>query len=141
MTPEMINMDTPRVLIADDDPALIKAVSLRLRAAGLEVYSACDGFTAVMLAEAQPPDLIILDVNMPVGNGWTVHQRLSNSSPTAQIPIVYLTGDRSTTTRDKAMHIGAYKVLHKPFEPAELVHTVYQILKSRGHAAELRKAQ
>ena len=104
------------ILIADDDHDLLRAVSIRLKSAGYEVVTALDSYQAVQFANEHRPDLVILDINMPAGDGFTVQERLRNIGELATTPVIYLTGDTSELTKELARRTGAYALLHKPFD-------------------------
>lgn len=110
-----------RILVADDDRPTLEAVKLRLEAAGFEVRQAEDGYQAVALARHEPPDLVVLDVGMPAGDGFSVHERLRLIPELASVPIIYMTGASPDEVDRRAMRDGARAVLHKPFRGIELV--------------------
>ena len=72
-------MPNPKILVVDDDPDLVRALRLRLRANNYEVTTACDGYAAIASAQKERPALIILDLGLPVGDGFVVLDRLQNS--------------------------------------------------------------
>ena len=113
-----------RILIADDDAAIYRLVSLYLKAEGFETVHACDGYRALHLAHELRPDLILLDLYMPAGDGSTVHERILKVPTLAPTPIIYLTSDRSQAVRDRAKQTGAQAVLHKPVSAVTLVGMV-----------------
>lgn len=80
------------ILIADDDRVLTQVLSVRLRKAGHRVVVVCDAVQAIMTALCNPPDAILLDVNMSGGTGLQVLRQLTNSSKTNQVPIIVITG-------------------------------------------------
>lgn len=127
-------MAASKILIADDDRQVLQLLSMSLRRAGYEVVNAVDGYQAVQFAHDHRPDLLILDVNMPAGNGLSVQQRLHKISACCATPVIYLTGDRSERVVANAKKLGAFAVLHKPFETAFLLETVRAAL---GEAAAL----
>jgi DNA-binding response OmpR family regulator len=113
-----------RVLVVDDDTDLLKAINIRLRSAGYEVMSAQDGMTATHMAVKMLPDVIILDVGMPGGDGHLVGKRLRANPVTTAIPVIYLTARDSVSDRHKALDLGAQAFLVKPCNPQELLSTV-----------------
>ena len=72
-------MTRPKILVVDDDPDLVRALRLRLRANNYDVSTASDGYTAIAQAQKEQPALIILDLGLPVGDGFVVLDRLQNS--------------------------------------------------------------
>ena len=113
-----------RVLVVDDDADLLKAMDLRLRAAGYEVLSAQDGVTATHLAVKMQPDVVILDIGLPGGDGHVVGRRLRSNPMTTAIPVIYLTARDSDSDRGRAQELGAYGYLVKPCTPQALISMV-----------------
>jgi CheY-like chemotaxis protein len=121
------------ILIADDDVAFLEALRLRLDAEGFKVVVARDGYSALDRATHQRPDLLILDVNMPAGNGFSVQSRMAKQPELASTPVIYLTGSTADGLERSAGALGAHAVIHKPFQTEELLATVYDAL---AHVAE-----
>lgn len=121
-------MSKHKILIADDDPAILESLAIRLRAAGYEVVCTQDGYQAVAMAGKQWPDLLLLDIGMPAGDGFSVQERVWKMAHMQRIPVVYLTGDRSAVLENTARTLGAYTLLHKPFETAELLRVVEEAI-------------
>ncbi len=117
---------TPRILVADDDRTLLTSLSTRLRAAGFEVRCAQDGYQAVHLASRWKPDVAILDINMPAGDGFSVHERMESlrGGGLKGVPIIYLTGERSARVALAAKAHGAFALVHKPYDARELIETL-----------------
>jgi DNA-binding response OmpR family regulator len=113
-----------KILIADDDQSLLEAIRVRLEAEVFEVITCQDAYQALACARRERPDLLILDVNMPAGNGFSVHERLAGIEELAGTPVVYITGEaRGTVDRD-AHALGAFAVLHKPLPTDALLEAV-----------------
>lgn len=113
-----------RILIADDEPDLVRTIGLRLRSAGYEVLSAGDGLTATKVAIQERPDAIILDIGLPAGDGHTVASRLFDNHRTTSIPVIFLTARTGREDVVQAQENGAFGYLVKPYEPAELLSLV-----------------
>ncbi|MFP4053695.1 MAG: response regulator [Phycisphaerae bacterium] len=122
-------MDKKRVLIADDDMGLVQAMAIRLKNAGFEVICGTDSYQALSQAMTTRPDVIILDINMPCGKGFTVHERLRQSASVAA-PVIYLTGDKDPDIDAISRRLGAYALIYKPFEVQQLLSTVHQALNA-----------
>ena len=122
----------PTILLADDDSALLNALSIRLREFGYELITATDGYTALALATEKQPDLLILDVNMPAGDGFSVQERLQKTDGHNDVPVIYLTGDQSERLDDLASRLGAVTLFHKPFQLDALLEAIHAALKSRA---------
>lgn len=121
-----------KILLVEDDEKIVKAVSIRLKSQGYEVVTAFDAVMAMAKAMEHHPDLVLLDISMPGGNGFTVAERLQNSS-LAGIPIIFLTASKEPGLRDRAKELGAVGYLEKPFETQELLAVIQQALA--GHPA------
>lgn len=113
-----------KILVVDDEPDIVKGVTMRLKFAGYEVITACDGAMATQIAIRERPDLIVLDIGMPCGDGHMVAQRLGDNSATMTIPIIFLTARTALEERDKAIAEGAVAFITKPFVPDELLTAV-----------------
>lgn len=124
----------PSILIADDDTALLEALRLRLEGAGYAVSTAQDGYSAMDRAAHLCPDLLILDVNMPAGDGFSVQTRMSKIDELAHTPVIYLTGSSDVTIDQSASALGAFAVIHKPFQTEDLLSTVASALAQAADA-------
>jgi DNA-binding response OmpR family regulator len=118
-----------KILIVDDERDIVKAVMIRLQGAGYEVVTAFDGAQGVFMAHKEKPDLIILDIRMPAGNGFSVAQRLKRSMHTFTIPVIFLTGSPEKNAEEKAMALGARFYIKKPYDPEELLDAVKRALE------------
>jgi len=112
------------ILVVEDDERIVKALSVRLNAKGYHVLAAYDAIMAIQKAMEQPPDLILLDITMPGGNGLTVAERIKSSTKTAHIPIIFLTASKEPNLHHKALALGATAFFEKPFDFDELLATV-----------------
>ncbi|MCC6682518.1 MAG: response regulator [Phycisphaeraceae bacterium] len=122
----------PRILLADDDELLLKALTLRLEKLNVEVFTASDGYTSLARATELKPDLLILDVNMPAGDGFSVQERLSNHPVLRDIPVIYLTGDQSERLNTLCEQMGGFALFHKPFRLPQLIESINQALRPRA---------
>jgi len=129
-------MNAYKILIADDDADELNALRIRLGAHGYDVLCAQDGYQAVAMARDQKPDMLILDINMPAGDGFSVQERVWKMIHMRCVPIVYITGDHSQLVRDRAHNLGARSLLMKPFETAELLQVVRETLEGCGSSEE-----
>jgi len=121
-------MEKKKILIADDEMDILKSLSLRLKSEGFEVLTAADGFATTQVAVRDVPDLIILDIGMPVGDGHTVMQRLKNNMRTANIPVIFLTARSNQLDMEKAADQGAAGFVTKPFNSQYLMALIRKAL-------------
>ena len=121
-----------RILIVDDEPELVRAVTLRLNSAGYETLSASDGLAATEMALRYQPDLVLLDIGLPYQDGYQVATTLRMAFRTAHIPIVFLTA--RTWDLDKARQIRPDGYVVKPYQPAELLEMVGRLTASWDHS-------
>src|SRR5580692_9920665 len=96
-------MSRPKILVVDDDPDLLRALRLRLRANNYEVTTAADGYSAIASAQKERPALIILDLGLPVGDGFVVLERLQNSDAFGGIPVTGLGAGDPQSNEEKAL--------------------------------------
>jgi DNA-binding response OmpR family regulator len=120
-----------RILVADDDPAVLDAVGEVLAHDGYEIETAEDGATALKSVLDQPPALLVLDVAMPRLNGWEVCAIVRRQSHTREVPILFLTGRVELRDQITAMQVGGSDHLKKPFDAEELLSKV-RALTRRG---------
>jgi DNA-binding response OmpR family regulator len=117
-----------KVLIVDDEPDIVLSLGKRLRFAGYDIGSASDGMEATKMAIKMQPDVIILDIGMPCGDGHTVAERLRSNTGTMFAQIIFLTARVAEADRKKAMDAGAYGYLTKPFKSEELLQMIENAL-------------
>ena len=113
-----------RILAVDDEPHILKLVSFSLRAKGFDVLEATDGLSAIEIAEAEQPDLILMDVMMPALDGYEACRRIKANPKTAHIPVVMLTAKTQVAEQKTGLDAGALDYVCKPFTPKDLVAQV-----------------
>ena len=123
-----------RILVADDDPGMRLALAIRLRANNYEVMCAGDGLSVVDEARRHTPDLILLDLGMPCGDGFTVMNMLQSEDAAASIPVIVLSGRNLATHLDRALDAGAAVFLQKPADTDLLLSTIERVLRSSAAA-------
>lgn len=121
------------ILVADDNPQLILALQVRLERDGFHVMTAGNSYGALAKVMGMPPDVIVLDVNMPAGDGFTVQERLNNLAQQGQpkladIPVIYMTADKCERLDMLAERLGAFAMMHKPFHYRDLAEVVRRAL-------------
>lgn len=127
-------MPKQKVLIVDDDPDLVRALRLRLRANNYETAHACDGYTAIAMAQKEHPNLIILDLGLPAGDGYVVLDRLHDIDALCDIPVIVLTAREPQGSEKRALDAGAAAFFQKPADNAELLEVIRASL-SRSNKA------
>jgi DNA-binding response OmpR family regulator len=118
----------PTILVADDDPKLVRVVSLYLGSRGYRVETAPDGETAYRQATACPPDLIVADIAMPGMDGYELCRRLRRNSSTRTIPFIFLTGRHQDTDRMKARKVGSDDFITKPCPLERLLQSIETLM-------------
>jgi CheY-like chemotaxis protein len=126
-------MSQPKILLAEDEADFRQKVGKVLAERGYRVVCVEDGYQALEFALREQPDLLLLDVHMPAGDGFSVHERVQLHPELAIKPVIYMTHDPSREIEAVAAEHGAFRLLHKPFELAELVETIDDAL-SQGRA-------
>ena len=121
-----------KVLVAEDEPDIRGLIVFSLQYAGYEVIEALNGEDAVKLAEAEQPDLILLDVRMPKMNGYEACSVLKAQDATREIPVVFLSARGQETEIKQGLELGAEEYILKPFAPDELYQRVGGILERLG---------
>ena len=126
-----------KVLIVDDEPDILLMLRINLEAEGYETALAADGETALRRIGDETPDVIVLDVMMPVMDGWSVLEALSSRRDSPRVIVL----SAKTASRDvrRALDLGAAEYLTKPFEPEGLLATVERVLHASD--AELDAAR
>ena len=114
----------PKILIVDDDPDLSQALRLRLRANHYDTVSAADGYSAIAQAHKERPDLILLDLGLPAGDGFVVLERLQRDSSLSSIPVIVLTARDPQSTEQDVLQAGASSFFQKPADNTELLETI-----------------
>ena len=117
-----------RILIADDDPVILRLIQVNLELEGYEVITANNGEEAVAQAKAENPDLVILDIMMPRLDGYQACEQLKSSDDTKDIPVIFLSAKAQQGDIDKGRSFGVAAYLTKPFDPTELLEVVEQHL-------------
>ena len=116
--------DRRKVLIADDEPNIVTALEFLLERRGYEVRVATDGDEALALVASYIPDVVLLDVMMPVKSGYEVCRRMRERPEWRHIKIVMLSAKGRDTEVSKGVSLGADHYMTKPFSTRELIETV-----------------
>jgi DNA-binding response OmpR family regulator len=122
----MIRPAAPKkVLIIEDDQKVARALAIRMEAAGFETSVAYDGVSGVRSALNSKPDVIVLDISLPAGNGFLVAERIQAHEPHPS-RIIFLTASKRPDFRQRAEQLGAVAFFEKPYEAESLVNAVHQ---------------
>jgi two-component system alkaline phosphatase synthesis response regulator PhoP len=113
-----------KILVADDDPDILSIVSMSLETQGYEVFKASNGREAVDLAREHRPDLIILDMMMPVMSGYEAVAELKADESTKEISIVGLSAKAMATDMERATDVGIDGYITKPFRIAQVLSVI-----------------
>lgn len=119
-------MSNGRILIVDDEPDVVAFLGRLLVSERFDVLEAYDGIAALDLAADEQPDLVLLDIMMPMMSGYEVCEQLKSNPVTKDIPVVCVSSGHSADARGRCKRAGAETLLVKPFTPAELVAQVRQ---------------
>jgi CheY-like chemotaxis protein len=116
------------VLLIDDDNIFLLTIGVRLKSMGYTVYTAKDAVNAISAVRKNNPDVIVLDVSIPAGDGFVVAERLQNLISTAATPIIFVTASENPGLRERAMKLGAVAFLNKPFHATTLADAIESAL-------------
>ena len=113
-----------KILIVDDEPAIVRLLSMRLTAHGYETVAANDNLQCIKSAQEEKPDLILLDMKMPAGGGIKAIESLKASVYTAMIPIIIITAYPGEEVKKQVMELGADDFFPKPFNSEDLIKKI-----------------
>ena len=117
------------ILVADDDPDILSIVSMSLETQGYTVYKATNGREAVDLAKQQHPDLVLMDMMMPIVSGYEAVAELKADAATRDITIVGLSAKAMATDMERATDVGIDGYITKPFRIAQVLTVVESYLQ------------
>jgi DNA-binding response OmpR family regulator len=121
-------MERKKILIIEDEPDVAKLLAARLKGAGYETIITGEGIEGVKFAHKEKPDLIILDLILPAGNGLAVLENLKMSSYCRFIPVIVLTGVKEEEYKRRAIEKGADAYFEKPYEADKLLDSIKNLL-------------
>ena len=127
----MAASDPALILVADDDPVIVRLLQVNFKLDGYDVETASHGEEALRKAVELRPALILLDVMMPGVDGWEVARRLKEDEATQDIPVLFLSARAQEEDRRRGMELGVREYVTKPFDPGELVELVQRCLAER----------
>ncbi|MGI8819972.1 MAG: response regulator [Chthoniobacterales bacterium] len=122
----------PRILLVEDNEMNRDMLSRRLQRRGYEVLLAVDGPSGVEMAQSQSPDLVLMDMSLPVLDGWEATRRLKANPATRSIPVIALTAHAMSSDHDKALEAGCDDYDTKPVELPRLLSKIETLLSGGG---------
>lgn len=120
-----------KILLVEDNETNRNMLSRRLLKRGYEVVIALDGESGLALADSEGPDLVLMDMSLPILDGWEATRRLKAATATQHIPVIALTAHAMSSDRDKALEAGCDDYDTKPIELARLLEKIEAILAAR----------
>lgn len=129
------------ILIVDDQPANLRVLSKMLEIKNYKVKKAPDGETAILAAQSNPPDLILLDILMPDMDGYTVCQKLKSEAKTKDIPVIFISALSDVFDKIKAFEVGGIDYITKPFQEEEVIARISSQLTIQTQRKLLEKEQ
>lgn len=117
-----------RILVIDDDPAIVRAITINLHSVGYETITALDGADGLRKVVAEKPDLVILDIMMPEIDGFEVLKMLKDNPDTQHIPVLMLTAFPTDENITRSYGLNSDCFIPKPFEPEMLLTVVQRLL-------------
>ena len=124
-------MQKNKILIIDDDPVIVKLVTVVLKARNYDVVTASNGDDGLITAKSDNPNLILLDISMPTISGYEVCQKLKTDKYTQKIPIIMLTSEDDTEAVEIAYGAGANDYIVKPLNLLILIKNMDQLLANK----------
>jgi two-component system KDP operon response regulator KdpE len=121
-------MSNKKILIVEDDPDVRRGMHVRLQANHYDTFFAADGMASIAEARKHMPDLIILDLGLPAGDGFSVMERLKANDSLALIPVIVVSARDVRANQERALKAGAKAFLQKPVANAELLAVIRQAL-------------
>jgi CheY-like chemotaxis protein len=116
------------VLLVDDDNTILLGTGVRLKSMGYTVYTAKDAVSAVSAVRKNEPDVVVLDISLPAGDGFLVAERLQNMVGSAATPVIFITASDNPVLRERAKKVGAVGFLKKPFDATSLADAIESAL-------------
>jgi DNA-binding response OmpR family regulator len=128
----IIMSDKKHILIVDDDPDQRLGLHIRLKANNFSTAFAADAMTSIVEARKHQPDLIILDLGLPAGDGFVVIDRLKNITQLALVPVIVVSARSIEPNRERALNAGAKAYLRKPVDNDELMAVIQLALGAQS---------
>ena len=129
-------MGNKKILIVDDDPDVRQGMHVRLKANHYDTFFAGDALSGITEARKHEPDLIILDLGLPAGDGFVVMERLKSNPYLAVIPVIVVSARDVLANKERALKAGVKAFLQKPVDNAELLKVIRQALGEPAQATK-----
>ena len=117
-----------KILVVDDETQIVRLLSLRLQANNYDVVVAYDGYQCIQMVKAENPDIILLDIKMPMGGGLETFENLRKNKITENIPVIFITAYPSVEVKIQVIDMGADGFIAKPFSSEELLNKIRSII-------------
>ncbi len=121
-------MERKKLLIVEDDPVQIQILTTRLKASGYDIVIARDAVQCIGLIRKEKPQLVLLDIGLPGGDGYVVLQRLKSITHSAPIPVIAVSSREASTDRAKMLAAGADDYFQKPVDFETLLGRIRDLL-------------
>ncbi len=125
------------ILIIEDDDQIARALAIRLKANGYNAAIAPDAVCGASLARSMKPDLILLDINLPAGNGFQLAETLFRIPETNRTPVIFITASMDTNLLAKANDSGAAALFEKPLDTEKLLASIAQHIRTQRDIASV----
>jgi CheY-like chemotaxis protein len=122
------NQAQPSVLLIDDEPEFLKLMD-RALSDDFTVTTAADGLDGYALLCQHHPDVVLLDVMMPLVDGWSVLQKIRSNRAVSNVPVIVVTGLGAEAAAHESMRHGVTRILHKPILPSQLIKAIREALR------------
>lgn len=116
------------VLLVEDDRKILLALGIRLKAIGYSVVTASDAVTAISQARKHEPDVAIIDIGLPGGDGFVVAERLQKLIQAASTPLIFISASKQPGLKERALRAGAVRFIEKPFDATTLADAIESAL-------------
>ena len=136
---KIISSPPASILVVDDTPANLQVLTGMLKERDYKIRPVPSGKLALQAASHDPPDLILLDINMPDMNGYEVCEKLKADDKLKGIPIIFISATRDEAVRARVVELGALACLPKPFSDTALLEALRLVLPPNGKARELSR--
>src|SRR5690349_10071216 len=129
-------MNNNKILLIEDDKDTVRAMAVRFKAKGYQFVVANDAISAISIARKEKPDLIVLDLGLPAGDGFTVMQRLKANYDLMLVPVIVVSARDPLVNQQRALEAGAELFFQKPIDNDEFFGAVQKALLKSGSVGQ-----